>query len=124
MYIEIFFYRYILLNNAMSTLTEQLILALFANGITTMIFYKFYNKFFLNNNTITEKLDYILNKIKNLESEVNDLHETLEDFETQFVEKDFENKILRDSNIDLQERHSKLKNNLSNYIISDYDLIH
>lgn len=101
-------------------ITEQLILALFANGITTMIFYKFYNKIFLHdNNSINEKLDYILNKIKNLECEVNDLHETLEDFETHFVEKDVENSILRNSNIDLQERHSKL----SNYIINDYDLI-
>lgn len=113
-----------LVNNVISTFTEQLILALFANGITTMFFYKFYKVLF--NNTLNpehnqqNKLDYILNRIKKLELEVNDLHEILEDFENNFVEKHTENKILRQSNIDLQEKHSKL----SNYIVSDYDLIH
>jgi len=103
--------------------TQQLILVLFTNGITSMIFYKFY-KFFLQNELCTnKKLNYILNKIKKLELQINDLHEILENFETQFVEKDVENKILRESNIDLQERHTKLKNDLSNYIVNDYEIV-
>lgn len=85
-----------------------------ANSITTTVFFKYIANYIKqkNNEEYQQKLDFLLHKTNYLESEITELHETLDLLE----------ECLHKKHIDMRVSHEQLGNKIDTFIVSNYDV--
>ena len=93
----------------------QLLSFVFVNGVSTTILIKYLTDYIYTkvSKEKDEQVLWLLAKINKLESEVSDLHETIDTLEEKLIAKE---NILRESS-------ELLFNKIDNFIISNYDTI-
>lgn len=92
----------------------ELLTFILANTITGTIFFKYISDYIKE--TIIEehekKLDFLLHKINKLETEITELHETLDVLEERLHKK----------HVDMRVSHEQLGNKIDTFIVSNYDV--
>ena len=88
----------------------QILTFILANTITGTVLFKYLIDYL--NKTTQDKLDFLSHKVNKLESELSELHETIDLLE----------ECLHRKHNDMNQSHEQLGNKIDSFIVSNYDV--